>query len=58
MNIIKRLYLFIRFGYITKCVVDSINGYPCEIAYYDRTGKMIGYWAYGYYDPEGKFQGY
>jgi hypothetical protein len=58
MNPIKRLYLFIRFGYITKQVVDSINGLPCEIAYYGRHGEMIGYWAYGYYDPKGKFKGY
>ena len=55
--LIKKLYLFIRFGKITKRVVDSINGYPCEIAYYDRNGDMIGYWAYGYFDPEGKYRG-
>jgi len=57
MSIIKKIYLFIRFGKITKRTVDTINGYPCEIAYYDRNGDMIGYWAYGYFDPEGKYRG-
>ena len=38
-------------------VRDSINHEPCEIAYYDRHGVMIGYWAYGSYDPDLPYQG-
>jgi hypothetical protein len=56
-KLIKKLYIYIRFGRITQRTVDSINGRPCEIAYYDRNGKMIGYWAYGYFDPEGEYRG-
>ncbi|MDD3644373.1 MAG: hypothetical protein PHR19_02475 [Bacteroidales bacterium] len=56
-KLIKNLYIYIRFGEITSRVVDRTNGMPCEIAYYDRNGKMIGYWAYGYFDPEGEYRG-
>jgi hypothetical protein len=57
MSILKKIYLYIRFGEITERVVDRIEGIPCEIAYYDRNGDMIGYWAYGSFDPEGKYRG-
>ena len=56
-RLIKKIYLYIRFGTITERIVDRIEGIPCEIAYYDRNGKMIGYWAYGYFDPEGGYKG-
>jgi hypothetical protein len=56
-KLIKKLYIYILFWRITQRTVDSINGLPCEIAYYDRNGEIIGYWAYGYFDPKGKYRG-
>jgi len=54
---IRKFYLWLRFGTITCKVVDTINGLPCEKAYYGRRGKLIGYWAYGNFDPEAPYQG-
>lgn len=38
-------------------VKDWINHQPCEIEYYDEQGVVIGYWAYGSYDPDLPYQG-
>ena len=41
----------IRWGKIRCEVKERINGEVAEEAYYDRKGRLIGYWAYGYFDP-------
>lgn len=51
MKALKDFYYYVRFGKVSSVVKDKINDIPCEIAYYDRNGRMIGYWAYGYFDP-------
>jgi len=42
---------------ITERLVDSIDFLPCEIEYKDATGKIVGYWAYGYWEPDLPYQG-
>jgi hypothetical protein len=54
---IKKIWHWIRFGKITQTIKADINGTACEIEYAGRKGKVIGYWAYGYFDPSGPYQG-
>lgn len=55
---IKRFWLFLRFGTITsKIVATAGDSVPAEIEYYDRNGKVIGYWAYGYWHPKYPYKG-
>ena len=51
-------YCYLRFGKITEVVVDRFNDIPCEIAYLDRSGKEVGYWAYGHFDPWRPYRGW
>lgn len=44
-------------GKIFSKVIDTYAGYPCEIAYYDIDGILIGYYAYGAYDPDLPYKG-
>ena len=48
---INRFIDWIYFGKITQETKGYIAGCIAEIAYYGRGKKLIGYWAYGYYDP-------
>ncbi len=49
---IKKLINFIRFGEVEFVTKEIINGITAEYAVVSkRTGKVVGYWAYGYYDP-------
>jgi hypothetical protein len=57
MKMIKRLYLYLRFGKITARVVDRIDYVPCEIQYFNSKGETIGYWAYGCFDPNFPYRG-
>lgn len=43
---------WLRFGTVTSKVVGTAgDNVPAEIAYYGRGLKMVGYWAYGSWDP-------
>ena len=33
------------------------GGVVSEEAFYDEYGKLVGYWAYGYFDPSLPYQG-
>lgn len=51
-------YHRIRFGEIT----EEIRGYAgdhsaSEVEYRGRSGKIIGYWSYGYFDPHLPYRG-
>ena len=54
----RELWLYIRFGKITSEITDTA-GYDvaAEIVYYGRGHKVIGFWAYGYFDPKYPYQG-
>ena len=40
-----------------EIIKDTINGYPSEVAFYDKNNILVGYWAFGYFDPELPYQG-
>ncbi|MGD9678129.1 MAG: hypothetical protein AB7V16_07165 [Vulcanibacillus sp.] len=46
-NFIDWLY----FGKVTSKVKSWDGGCESEIEYRGRNNKIIGYWAYGFYDP-------
>ena len=37
---------------LTEVVKATDGGRASEVAIHDNTGRLVGYWAYGYYDPE------
>lgn len=54
---IKKIMMRIRFGKITEEVKSVDGGVVSEIAYYGRGKLMIGYFAYGCFDPSMPYQG-
>ena len=57
MNILKKLYYRIRFGRVKERVTAQINGIASEIEILDRNNNIVGFWAYGYYDPSHPYNG-
>lgn len=57
MSALNRLLRWIRFGRITEHVTDTIAGHACEIEYRGRFGRVVGFWAYGSFDPQYPYQG-
>ena len=58
MTVLKRIWHKIRFRKITaKTIGTAGDNVPAEIEYYGRSGKVIGFWAYGYFDPKYPYQG-
>ena len=47
----RKIYNKIRFGHIRPVVKYTVAGTVAEIAYFDSKGKVVGYWAYGHFDP-------
>lgn len=50
------VYFYIRFGRLTERVMMN-DWYVAEIEYKDRNGRQVGYWAYGYFEPNQPYQG-
>lgn len=42
---------------VTETIKAIDGGVPSEIEYRDESGEVVGYWAYGYYDPSLPYQG-
>jgi hypothetical protein len=54
----KRYYRILFWEPITEKVTATAgDNIPAEICYYDRNGNYIGFEAYGYFDPNGSYQG-
>lgn len=54
---LQAAWRWIRFGTITEHVMGTAgHGIVAEIEYRGR-GKVVGYWAYGYFDPALPYQG-
>lgn len=47
----------IRFGEIREVVKSTDGGIPSEIAFYGRGDRLIGWYAYGAYDPGLPYKG-
>lgn len=49
---------WIRFGDITERVVGTAgDGVVAEVEYRGRRGTVVGYWAYGGFDPAFPYRG-
>ncbi len=49
---------WIRFGNVTERITDTAGaGIPAEIEYVGRGGKVVGFWAYGYFDTSYPYKG-
>lgn len=58
MRKLRRVWLWIRFGKITERVTGTAgDNVPAEIEYVGRGGKVVGFWAYGYWHPNYPYQG-
>jgi hypothetical protein len=44
-------------GIVEKVVGTAGHNIPAEIEYVNRKGEVIGFWAYGYFDPNYPYQG-
>lgn len=53
----NKLIQWIRFGKIKATVKATDGGVASEIEYTGRFGRVVGYWAYGFYDPAFPYQG-
>lgn len=54
----RATWLWVRFGDITETVKSTAgDGVTAEIEYRGRGGKVVGYWALGYFDPSLPYQG-
>ena len=52
-----RLYVRLRFGIIRGEVKSVDGGCVSEYACYGRRGELVGYWAYGGFDPSFPYRG-
>lgn len=50
-RVFRKIYNRIRFGNVTAVVKDTVSGAVCEVVYMDSRNRVVGYWAYGYFDP-------
>lgn len=48
---LRKVYNSIRFGRVRPVVKDTVAGTVAEIVYFDNKGEIVGYWAYGHFDP-------
>lgn len=47
----------ISWGYVRSEIRATEQGNIAEEAFFDAEGNLIGYWAYGHYDPAHPFKG-
>lgn len=52
-----RQFYDIALGILTETVKSVDVGVASELEYKDELGNVVGYWAYGYYDPSLPYQG-
>lgn len=54
---VRRTYNKVRFGKVTARVVGTAgHGVPAEIEYLDRNGRVVGFWAYGSWEPNSLYK--
>jgi hypothetical protein len=54
---VRRLWNWLRFGRITERVVSIDGGVASEVEFRGRFGRVVGYWAYGSFDPAMPYRG-
>lgn len=48
---LRKVYNSIRFGRVRPVVKYTVAGTVAEIVYFDSKSAIVGYWAYGHFDP-------
>ena len=61
-ELLKKIYekphsTLLRKGYTERVVCTAGDNVPAEIEYRDEEGNVVGYWAYGSWDPAYPYQG-
>lgn len=54
---LRQAWHWLRFGNITETTKAVDGGVVSEIEYRGRHGKIVGYWAYGSFDPAFPYRG-
>lgn len=54
---LRAAHRWIRFGELKATIKAVDGGTPSEIAYMDRWGRLVGYQAYGHFDPAMPYRG-
>jgi len=50
---VRKTYNYLRFGAVTAHIIGTVGGgVPAEIEYRDKDGRVVGFWAYGYWHPD------
>jgi len=57
LNAIKAILALLRYGKITSRIVSYECNCISEVAFLDRKGRYVGYWAFGDFDPSLPYQG-
>lgn len=57
IRLLLRLYVRLRFGKLHFVPKDRIDGLVCEQEAQNARGEVVGYWAYGSYDPSYPYRG-
>jgi hypothetical protein len=51
-RILRRIYNRVRFGRVTAHITGTAgHNVAAEIEYRDKNGEVVGFWAYGSWDP-------
>lgn len=52
IRLLRKVYNKIRFGDVYFVTTETVSGHVAEYEVRcKRSGKLVGYYAYGYYDP-------
>lgn len=51
LRIIFTFIDFLRFGKVTRYVIADVAYVTSEYSFKNKKGEVIGYWAYGTFDP-------
>lgn len=55
---IRKQWILIRYGNPTSHITETAgHNVAAAIEYRDRSGRVIGFWEYGYWHPELPYKG-
>lgn len=50
-KLFRKIYNRIRFGHVRPVTTSIVSGVVAEVMYIDYNDEIVGYWAYGSFDP-------
>ena len=57
IKLIKKCISILRFGKVRLVIKATEANVPSEYEILDRNNKVVGYWAFGIYDPNMPYKG-